>query len=272
MWRKVERLVKELVDGLGTEVYFEDMNLDLLRRLEQHMRDNGNVDNTRHKKFKLLGEYYAHAMLEGKAPMPNPFKSYKIAVSPVKKDKLTEKEIKIIEELQLPPGKAADARDLFLFSYYTKGQRFETCVTARRDQVVNGRIYFRTNKGRDYISVKIHGRLQAIIDRFAGDGELLFPFLDEVPEDPAEYLSAIGTQNTLFNKYLKIVAALAGIKIPLTFHIARHSFAYQLKKVSENVNVIQDALGHSDQRTTQIYLKALEDDRLDGEMEKLYGS
>ena len=37
------------------------------------------------------------------------------------------------------------------------------------------------------------------------------------------------------------------------------------------LKIIQDALGHSDSRTTEIYLKTLKDERLDGEMEKLYG-
>lgn len=271
MKRKLYRYVDELLSLDGREIYFEEVNLDLLRRLEQKQVDNGNVENTRHKKFKLMSEFYSHAMAEGKAPAPNPFKAYKIAAKPVKKDKLSGEQIAAIEGLKLKPGPIADARDLFLFSFYTKGQRFEVCVTLRRDQVRAGRIFFRTNKGNDHISVKIHARLQAIIDRFIDGGELLFPFLKSIPQDPEEYINAIGSLNTTFNKNLKIVASLAGIPIPVSFHLARHAFAWQLKQVSDNVNVIQDALGHSDQRTTQIYLKALEDERLDGEMEKLYG-
>jgi hypothetical protein len=38
-----------------------------------------------------------------------------------------------------------------------------------------------------------------------------------------------------------------------------------------NLHVIKDALGHSESRTTEIYLKALDDERLDKEMDKLYG-
>lgn len=272
MSRKVARFAIELVATAGREVYFDDINLDFLRQLEQHLIDNGNVENTRHKKFKFLSEFYGHAILEGKAPVPNPFKSYKIVTKPVKKDKLTDKEIAAIEKLKLRPGPVADARNLFLFSFYAKGQRFETCLTLRRDQVRAGRIFFRTNKGNEYISVKIHERLQAILDYYAGAGELAFPFLKSIPEDPEAYLKAVDSQNTVFNRNLKVVQGLAEIKTKITFHIARHSFAYHLKKVSDNLNVVQDALGHSEQRTTQMYVKALEDERLDGEMEKLYGA
>ena len=270
MKRKVSRFALELRDCFKREVFFDDVNLDWLRRLEQYHIDNGNVENTRHKKFKFLSEFYGHAVKEGKAPSPNPFKDYKIVTKPVKKDKLTEAEIKKIEDLPLSTGPVADARNIFLFSFYAKGQRFEVCATLRRDQVANGRIHFRTNKGNEFISVKIHTRLQAILDLYP-EGEFIFPYVSEIPTDPEAYLSMISSCNTIVNRNLKVVARGAKIKTTLTMHIARHSFAYQLKKVSDNVNVIQDALGHSDQRITQAYLKALEDERLDPEMEKLYG-
>jgi integrase/recombinase XerD len=270
MSRKVARFVVELLESAGREVYFEDVNLDFLRKLEQTMIDNDNVENTRHKKFKFLSEFYTHAMAEGKAPAPNPFKQYKIVAKPVKKDKLTDQEIKTIEDLELAPGPVNDARNLFLFSYYAKGARFENCIMIKRSDIHSGRIFFRTNKGNKYISVKIHERLQAILNHYP-EGEYIFPYTAEAPAGAAAYLKHIDSRNVIVNRNLKVVQALAEIKTHLTFHIARHSFAYHLKKVSDNINVIQDSLGHSDQRTTQIYLKALDDDRLDGEMEKLYG-
>jgi len=270
MDRKVRRFALEMRTAFGSEIYFEDVNLDWLRRLEQHQIDNGNVENTRHKKFKFLCEFYQHAISEGKAAAPNPFKSYKIVTKPVKKNKLSADQIKAIEELQLAPGPVNDARNIFLFSFYAKGQRFEVCATLQRRQVGEGRIQFRTNKGNEHLSVKIHARLQSILDQYSS-GDFIFPYIKELPTDPTRYLSAVASANTMVNKNLKIVGQLAKLKIPLTMHIARHSFAYQLKGVTDNVNIIQDALGHSDQKITQVYLKALQDDVLDKEMEKLYG-
>jgi len=269
MYRKTKRFAAELLACAGGQVYFEDIDLDFLRQLEQYQRDLGNTDNTRHKKFKFLREFYGQAMQEGKAPAPNPFKSYKIQERPVKKEKLLAPEIKAIEDLPLS-GALADARNLFLFSFYAKGQRFENCITLRRDQVRNGRIFFVTNKGKDPISVKIHGRLQAILDLYTGE-EFVFPMIRELPSDPEKYINLIGSWNTVVNKNLKAVARLAKIKTPVSFHIARHSFANQLKGVTGNIHAIKEALGHSDYRTTEIYLKSLEDEAIDGEMEKLYG-
>jgi integrase len=270
MHSKVMRFALEIRAAFGAEVYFEDVTLDWLRRLEQYYISIGNIDNTRHKKFKFLREFFGQAIKEGKASSPNPFEDYKIVPKPVKKEKLTEAQIKAIESLQLAPGPVNDARNIFLFSYYAKGQRFEVCATLRRDQINDGRIYFKTNKGNAFLSVKIHERLQAILGTYP-TGEFIFPYIKSIPEKKKAYLSMVGTANTMVNRNLKVVGGLAGIPFPLTVHLARHSFAYQLKKVSDNIHVIKEALGHSDYRITETYLKALEDERIDEDMEKLYG-
>jgi integrase/recombinase XerD len=263
-----ERLKRKL---RGNDLYFDDLTADLMRNYDAFLISQGNGNNTRHKKFEFLGKFYTDAINEGKAEGPNQFKLYKIASKPVKKEKLTEGEIKAIEDLQLKPGPVNDARNLFLFSYYCKGNRFETCITCRRDMIVAGRILFRTNKGNKYVSVKIHNRLQAIIDQYAGNGELLFPYIKTVPTGKKEYIKTIDSLNVIVNRNLKAVAQLAGISKPLTFHIARHSFASHLQDVTDNIHVIKDSLGHSRTNTTEIYLKSLGDERLDKDMDKLYG-
>jgi integrase len=54
-------------------------------------------------------------------------------------------------------------------------------------------------------------------------------------------------------------------------HLARYTFAYHLKQSTDNIFVV-DSLGHSRSTQTEAYLKALGDERLDEEMDKLYGS
>lgn len=253
----------------GNETYFDDINQDLLRVYETFLINQGNVNNTRHKKFEFLGKFYTEAINDGKAQEPNPFKLYKIQSKPVRKEKLTEAELKAIEDLRLQPGPVNDARNLFLFSYYCKGARFENCVTAKRTDIDNDRVLFRTNKGNKYITVKIHSRLQAIINTYEGD--FIFPYLKIMPVGKKEYKKKIDGLNVVVNRNLKIVAGLAGITKELTFHIARHTFATHLQDVTENIHVIRDSLGHSKSQTTEIYLKSLSDERLDKDMDKLYG-
>lgn len=275
MNQKCRRFNRELLMFFNkgeSHVYFDDIDYDFLRDFDSWLVKIGNGPNTRHKKFEFLGKFYNEAMQDGKAPQPNPFKKYKISIKPVKKEKLSVKEIEAIENLKLAPGPVNDARNLFLFSYYTKGQRFENCVTLKKNQVHGGRVHFRTNKGNKYVSVKIHSRLQAILDYYKDvPGDMVFPLIDHIPQEKRAYISLIGSRNAVVNKNLKIVAELAGIKLNLSFHISRHSFAWHLKQTTDNIHVIQDSLAHSRSATTEIYLKALDDEALDPEMEKLYG-
>lgn len=267
--RKVRRFDVDLKDCFSREIYFDDLTADLLHDFEAYLIKKGNVNNTRHKKFKFLQELYTQAVETGKANLPNPFKAYKIVKKPVKKDKLTKEEISKIESLDLQLGAVNDARNLFLFSYYCKGVRFENCLTVKRSDIKNERIYFRSNKGNKFISVKLHARLKAIIDQY-DCAEFVFPFITSLPDTKLKYLELISSKNVVVNRNLKTVAALAELPINLTFHIARHSVAYHLMEHA-SIHVIKETLGHSDYRTTEIYLKELGDTVIDRDMEKLYG-
>lgn len=268
MSKKFERLAKEL-SAMQPDVTFSEINEEKLRALEKKMIENGNAQNTRHGKFKMLGEIYGQAIKAGKADPPNPFHSVKIKKQPVRKEKLTKEEIESIEKIEAF-NDTDISRDMFLFSYYSKGIRFENCLFFKRADIVDGRLIIRANKGGKFITVKIHPRLQGIIDKYP-QGPFLFPFVKSEPITAKQKVSVKGTYNTIVNRNLKVVAALAGIKKALTFHIARHSFAYQMKGVTDSIHVIKDSLGHSKTSTTEEYLESLMDERLDKEVGKLYG-
>lgn len=138
MAQKVRRLSIELSEVFGV-LYFDQINQDALRKFESYLIQVPNTNNTRVKKFKSLGQFYQQAVNDGRANMPNPFKSYKILSKPVSKEKLTTEEINRIAELNLQPGPVDNARNLFLFSYWSKGMRFENCIILKRNSISGGR-------------------------------------------------------------------------------------------------------------------------------------
>jgi site-specific recombinase XerD len=267
MRQKADRFIKELKECFG-ELHFDDINRGALEKYNSSLQKLGNSANTRHKKFEFLGKFFQDAIRDGKAEGRNPFRDFKIKTTPVQKEKLTASEIAAIEKLPIS-GTLNDARNLFLFSYYSRGMRFENCVTLKKENIKDGRIVYRANKGKKIISIQIHSRLQKILNQYKG--EIIFPYLKTIPEDPQKYRSAIGSMNAIVNRDLKDIAEMAGIKINLSMHIARHSFAYHLKYKTDSIHVIKDSLGHSNTRTTEYYLQSLDDQFLDKEMEKLYG-
>lgn len=267
MVNKCMKMVREMRIVFGT-LDFDQVNHEAMNKLDVYMSQSDNTANTKYAKMKFYRQLFAMAIKEKKHSGDNPFSEYKIKQTAVVKESLTPEEIKILETLPLT-GPVDLARDLFLFSFYCKGQRFGDCITLERKHVKEGRIFFLTDKSGKAVSVKIHPRLQAILNKYP-TGKMLFPILDAPINDPFERLRATGIHNVIINRNLKIVAALAGIDKRITMHMARHTFARELMKVTDSIHVIKDALAHSKYSTTEIYLRSLGDSYLDGEMDKLY--
>lgn len=87
------------------------------------------------------------------------------------------------------------------------------------------------------------------------------------PETDSLFFFAIkrtGTVSTQYvNRLLKEACEEAGIEKHVTSHILRHSFASYLVKNDTHVAVIQRLLGHSDVRTTSVYMHVQQDDLKD---------
>jgi site-specific recombinase XerD len=75
--------------------------------------------------------------------------------------------------------------------------------------------------------------------------------------------------NQATNRALKQLAALAHIAKPITFHMARHTFATTIT-LSNNVplETVSRMLGHASISTTQIYAKIV-DNKISGDMANL---
>ena len=70
--------------------------------------------------------------------------------------------------------------------------------------------------------------------------------------------------NQTVNRALKIIQAVCGIQIPLTFHIARHTFAKTVAlKSGIPITTVQIMMGHTKITTTMIYADVDEDMILD---------
>jgi site-specific recombinase XerD len=65
--------------------------------------------------------------------------------------------------------------------------------------------------------------------------------------------------NQKLNSYLKEIADLCEIEKPLTFHIARHTFATTVTLTNGvPIETVSKLLGHTSIETTQIYAKVIE--------------
>lgn len=189
---------------------------------------------------------------------------------PVQRKKLTAEDITSLENGTLT-GLYDLARDMFLFSFYTHGMRFESMATLSVNDIKGNLIVYRMNKGKKVREIEIHSKLARIIDKYKPQGNLyLFPAVKEVP-DIWTKKDIVGAKNALLNKYLKGACIMLGIDKEVSFHMARHTFATLSLYAGVDYSILKDALGHTNFSTTQGYLKSLSDDKVNKALRVVYG-
>lgn len=229
-----------------------------------HRKKEGINDNTIKKELSYLG-----IVFKSVCKMANPFNEVKIDPVPTKKEKLTKQEIGRIEDATLT-GFADLARDMFLFSFYAQGMRFQNVALMPATCIKNGRLVYQMNKGRKHREIEAHPKLLAIVEKYQGAAHYLFPMATTPPKDAWEMRSVIGTADALINRYLKLVANVAGVTKNISFHIARHTFSNLALQHGADYRVLKDALGHSNFQTTQKYLDSLSDDNINKALRGMY--
>ena len=168
-----------------------------------------------------------------------------------------ENEVLRLQQLTLVPGSyQAFARDLFLFSFYAQGMPFVDMAHLQTSHISNGHISYMRHKTGQRISIRIEDCMQDIIDRYhCPDSTFVFPILSS----DRQY----DKQLNRYNRTLKRLAEKAGIKSNITSYVARHTWASIAYQSSVELSVISKALGHTNPQTTLVYIKDINDDKLE---------
>ena len=177
---------------------------------------------------------------------------------------VTEKRSLVVEDIirlrsvSLKPGSLlAQTRDLFLFSFYALGMPFVDMAYLKRQQIADGQLTFYRHKTGQYVSVRIEPCMQEIISRYErAESAYVFPLLSS--EEPRAAYQEYQLALNRYNRTLKQLARKAGLSCRLTSYVARHSWASIARQMGVPLNVISHGMGHSNEKTTEIYLKSVD--------------
>lgn len=237
------------------DVLLDEINSDLMMEYEAYLKAHGVTMNTVSFYMRILRATYNRAVEKELTGQRNPFRHVYTGIDKTVKRAIPLKAIKRIKELDLSLKPSLNfARDMFLFSFYTRGMSFIDMAYLRKKDLQNGVLSYRRRKTGQQLFIKWEKCMQEIIDKYEVDcaSPFLLPILNEQSRNRYK--------NTLFrvNKYLKDVARLANIGIPLTMYVSRHSWASAAKNKNIPVSVISEGMGHDSEMTTQIYLASLD--------------
>ena len=250
--------------------FLDDEQLSLSAMTEQVITDynaflvqRGLVRNSVSFYMRVLRAIYNKAVRQKLIEQQHPFMEVYTGIDRTRKRAVPESMIAQLHRLELKPGSAlALCRDLFIFSYCTRGMAFVDIAYLRKSNLQNGMIYYARRKTGQLLSIRIEPSIQRIIDRY-GDSEspYVFPILASLNPVEAyeQYQVALNTHNRLLGR----LSEMLGCGCKLTSYTSRHSWATAARNHNVPISVISQGMGHTSEHTTQIYLTMLENSVID---------
>ncbi|WP_113638530.1 site-specific integrase [Nubsella zeaxanthinifaciens] len=223
------------------------------------VRKNGN--NCTIKYLKNLGKVIRICLGNGWLTV-DPYINYKPKAKQVDRQVVNLEELDRLKAKEFTIERLAVVRDVFVFCCYT-GLAYADVFKLKREELVEGadgnRWIFTHRKKTDTLSrIPVLPAAMEIIEKYH----------DDVRCQVANSLLPV-MSNQKMNAYLKEIAILCQIEKPLTFHIARHTFATTVT-LNNGVPIesVSKMLGHTSIKTTQIYAKVM-DQKIGADMERL---
>lgn len=245
-----------------TDVLLDDITPELIEMYEAYLQNNGVVRNTSSFYMRILRAVYNRAVEKEFVKQRNPFKNVYTGVDKTAKRALplsTIRRIKNLDLTRLP--KLEFARDMFLFSFYTRGMSFIDMAFLKKTDLQNGYLKYRRRKTKQQLFIRWEKCMQEILDKHnAPESPYLLPIIKVAEQNERkQYGNALREVN---NK-LKEIAKTICLQIPLSTYVARHSWASIARSKNIPISVISEGMGHDSEMTTQIYLSSLDSSAID---------
>lgn len=240
------------------DVLLNEVDSDLMQLYEAYLYNKALTRNTISFYMRILRAVYNRAIEKGLTEQHYPFRHVYTGIDKTVKRAIPLKFIKRIKNLDLSSKPNLDfARDMFLFSFYTRGMSFIDMAYLRETDLRNNILTYKRRKTGQQLFIRWEACMQEVVEKYGleSSGPYLLPILRYPYEDTRKRY-----KNTLLriNRALKEVAKLTGIAVPLTLYVARHSWASAARNKHIPLSVISEGMGHDSEATTQIYLASLD--------------
>lgn len=261
--RNYKTALNALAQYLGLRsLPLDDIDRQKMQDFEQWLQHHGRCRNTSSAYLRSLQNLFNRAVDAGLTPERNPFRRVFTGNAKTEKRALRQSELqKLIQADTFTDGRMRLAADVFQFSLAVCGMSFVDVAHLRWRQIIGDRLDYRRTKTGERISVRLEAKALKILGRYMGRGvdDYVFPILTSTAADDMAYRNALARYNRCLRRWVR----KAGLHVKLTSYVVRHTWASQANEQGMPPAVISQGLGHTNVRTTMIYLSSLSEGHLD---------
>lgn len=239
------------------DVLFDEMDSILISGYESYLKGIGICPNSTSFYMRNLRAIYNRAVENDLTVQRYPFKHVYTGIDKTVKRAVPLKIIRQIRDIDLSDNPTADqARDVFMFSFYTRGMSFVDMAYLKKKDLQNGILSYRRHKTGQQLFIKWEKPMQEIIAKYDTSATpYLLPIIQDMDADNRrQYRNAAHRVNL----WLKKLGKQMGLPIPLTSYVARHAWASIARSKNIPISTISEAMGHDSENTTRIYLASLD--------------
>lgn len=239
------------------DIPLDEVNSALMTAYESYLRSVSVCPNSISFYMRNLRAIYNRAVDKELTVQRYPFKHVYTGIDKTVKRAVPLKVIRQIRDLDLTHHPDMDyARDLFMFSFYTRGMSFVDMAFLKKKDLQNGVLSYRRHKTGQQLIIKWEAPMQEIVRKYNTAGTLyLLPIIKDNGKDERKQYK---NQTHAVNRNLKKIGKRLGLAIPLTTYVARHGWASIAKSKNIPLATISEAMGHDSENTTRIYLASLD--------------
>jgi len=267
-----ERALHSFSSFLGAaDLPFMAMTESLIEDYNSFLTQRGIVRNSISFYMRILRAVYNKAVRLRLVEQTFPFRNVYTGIDRTRKRAVSEKIIAKLYRLDLPANAPlAFARDLFIFSYATRGMPFVDMACLRKSDIRDGMIRYARHKTRQPLCIRLEPCMQRIIARYSDcvrDSAYIFPILtsEGLETQFRQYRAALNT----YNVQLRKLSSMLGLDFGISSYMARHSWATAARNHNVPISVISAGMGHTSEHTTRIYLTQLENSTIDAANRKI---
>ena len=227
----------------GEEIILDEMNQETIEAYEAYLKKGRLSLNTISFYMRILRAVYNRAVEKELTTQRFPFRHVYTGIEKTIKRAIPQPIIRQIKEKELLTGSSVDyARDMFLFSFYTRGMSFVDMAYLKKKDLHNGILTYRRKKTGQQLSIKWEQCMQEIIEKYPPNPtEYLLPIITSTNENERlQYRNSL----TLVNRKLKILSVFVHSPHPLSMYVARHSWASIAKSKNIPLSIISEGMGH----------------------------